>query len=60
MNKKDLDRFEQRVLEEVSRRRKLGAYDANAEAILFLTEWVALIVQHLNKKPKPKRKSKKR
>ena len=56
MNKKELDRFEQRVLEEVSRRRKLGAYDTNAEAILFLTEWIALIVQHLNKKPTRKRK----
>ena len=55
MNKKELDAFELRVLEEVERRRKLGAYDTNAEAILFLTEWVALIVQHLNKK-KPKKK----
>jgi hypothetical protein len=56
MNKKELDRFEMRVLEEVKRRRQLGAYDTNAEAILFLTEWVALIVQHLNPKPKRKRK----
>lgn len=56
MNKKELDRFEQRVLEEVARRRQLGAYDTNAEAILFLTEWIALIVHHLNKKSAKKTK----
>ena len=47
MNKKELDRFEQRVLEEVKRRRKLGAYDTNAEAILFRSKdsgpWVGLM-----------------
>ena len=58
MNKKELERLEQRVLEEVHRRRQLGGYDANAEAILFLTEWVALIVQHLNKKPAKRKKMK--
>ena len=56
MNKKELDRFEQRVLEEVGKRRRLGAYDTNAEIILILSEWIALIVQHLNKKPAKKKK----
>lgn len=55
MNRKELNLLEQRVLKAVYERRKLGAYDTNAEAIMFLTEWVALIIQHLNKKPKRKK-----
>ena len=56
MNKKELDRFEQIVLTQVKRLRTLGGFDAHAEPIQLLTEWVALIVQHLNPKPKRKRK----
>lgn len=56
MNKKELDRFEQQVLEELKRREKLGPYDVNAEPILFLTKCVAILTRHLNKKPAKKKK----
>lgn len=59
MNKKELDTLEQRVLEELKRREKLGPYDVNAEPILFLTKCVAILVQHLNRKPAKNRKRKK-
>lgn len=47
MKKEDLIQLENKVMEEVVQRRKLGGFDANAETILKLTEWMLEIVRHL-------------
>jgi hypothetical protein len=52
MNKKDLEELEKQVMKEVVHRRSLGGFDANADTILKLTEWVFKIVQHLEQAKK--------
>lgn len=46
MNKEALEELEKAVMDEVVKRRRLGGFDANAETILRLTEWMLKMVQH--------------
>lgn len=47
MTRDDLIELEKRVMEEVVKRRKLGGFDANADTILKLSEWMLKIVGHI-------------
>lgn len=46
MKKADLEEMEAAIMAEVVKRRQLGGFDANAETILKLTEWVYKLTQH--------------
>jgi hypothetical protein len=59
MNKSELNRLEGQVLQELAKREQLGGYDVNASIIVRLVMWIALIIQHINKKPKLKKPKKK-
>jgi len=50
MNKEAMEELERQVMEEVVKRRKLGGFDANADTILKLTEWMFKLVQHVREK----------
>ena len=50
MKRNDLELLEKQVTEEVVKRRKLGGFDANADTILKLSEWMLEIVRHLREK----------
>lgn len=54
MKKAELAELEVMVTEEVSRRRKLGGFDANAATILFLTEVILDIIRHLENQARHK------
>ena len=55
MIKKELDELEKEVMKEVVKRRGLGGFDANAETILLLTEWMLKIIRHMNEQMSRKR-----
>ena len=47
MRKDDLVELEKKIMELVVKRRKLGGFDVNAEAVLLLAEWQLKLVGHL-------------
>ena len=47
MRLQDLDEMEKKLMELVVKRRKLGGFDANAEAILSIVEWLYLLTGHI-------------
>lgn len=55
MIKKDLEDLEKQVMKELVCRRDLGGFDANADTILKLTEWLYKIVQHLHEQASRKK-----
>lgn len=47
MKKDDLVELEKKIMALVVKRRQLGGFDVNAEAILLLGEWMLKIVGHM-------------
>ena len=60
MNRDDLEDLEKALMKLVVHRRQLGGFDANAEAVLILSEALYNVVRHLREKtprsPAPKGK----
>ena len=50
MNRQDLEEAEARIMDLVVKRRQLGGFDVNAEAIMIMAEDLLNIVRHLREK----------
>lgn len=50
MNRQDLEDLEKRLRAEVVKRQSLGGYNSEAECLMFLSEAMYKIVQHLREK----------
>ena len=56
MTREDLEDLERQLMKLVVRRRGLGGFDVNAEAVLILSEALLLLTRHLREKaPRPRR-----
>ena len=56
MTREDLEELEKTLMRLVVNRRQLGGFDANAEAVLILSEALLLLTRHLREKaPRPRR-----
>ena len=58
MNREQIERIKDDLMEEVVKRRKLGGYSQEASGILMIAEAVLHLTQHeLDKMPLPKKKN---
>jgi hypothetical protein len=58
VNRQDLEELEKALMNLVVKRRSLGGFDVNAEAVLILSEALFSVVRHLRERaPRPRTKT---